>query len=109
MAGEIRVSIEQVKRNISELVNRVAYGGKRVVLTSRGKAKAVLVGMAEYERLKRREGEERQAGWQAWLAQSDELAREILGRRGGEPLDVDEIWQAARADLEARDERLLGD
>lgn len=36
------VSIGQMKRDISELVNRVAYQGERVILTSRGRPKAVL-------------------------------------------------------------------
>ena len=30
----IHVSIGRVKRDISDLVNRVAYGGERIVLTS---------------------------------------------------------------------------
>jgi hypothetical protein len=34
------VSIGQVKRDISELVNRVSYAGERIILTSRGKPKA---------------------------------------------------------------------
>jgi prevent-host-death family protein len=46
-----QISIGQVKRDISELINRVAYGGERIVLTSRGKAKAALVSMADYEEL----------------------------------------------------------
>jgi prevent-host-death family protein len=45
----LQVSIGQVKRDISELVNKVAYGGERIVLTSRGKPKAVLVSMSDYE------------------------------------------------------------
>jgi prevent-host-death family protein len=69
--AETKVAIGQVKRDISELVNRVAYGGEKIVLTSRGKPKAALVGM-------------------------------------GQPLDVDALWQAARADLETRDEHILG-
>ena len=36
------VSIGQVKRDISELVNRVSYAGERIILTSRGKPKAAL-------------------------------------------------------------------
>jgi prevent-host-death family protein len=47
----LQVSIGQVKRDISELVNRVAYGGERVVLTSRGKPKAVLISIADYEQM----------------------------------------------------------
>ncbi len=34
-----QVSIGQVKRDISELVNRVTYAGEHIVLTSRGKPK----------------------------------------------------------------------
>jgi len=37
---ETNISIGQVKRDISELVNRVAYGKERIILTSRGKPKA---------------------------------------------------------------------
>jgi prevent-host-death family protein len=47
----VQISIGQVKRDISELVNRVAYGGERIVLTSRGKPKAVLVSMSDYEHI----------------------------------------------------------
>ena len=108
MTEGVRVSIGRVKRDISELVNRVANGGERVVLTSRGKAKAVLISVPEYERLRQRDVSESQASWRAWLAQSDRLAQGILERRQGEPLPVDELWQAARADLEERDERILG-
>jgi len=46
--------------------------------------------------------------WQAWLAESERLAADILKRREGAPLDVDALWRAARADLEARDYRITG-
>ena len=105
---ETRVAIGQVKRDISELVNRVAYGGERIVLTSRGKPKAALVSMADYERLQQEQANYRLAHWQAWVAESAKLTAEILARREGQPLDVDALWQAARADLEARDEHIPG-
>ena len=105
---ETSVAIGQVKRNISELVNRVAYGGERVLLASRGKPKAALVSIADYERLQREQVNERLAHWQAWVAESDKLTAEILARREGKLLDVDALWQAALADLEARDEQTLG-
>ena len=101
--AETKVTIGQIKRDISELINRVAYGGERVILTSRGKPKAALVSMADYERLQQEQASERLAHWQAWMTESDKLAAEILARREGQPLDVDALWQAARADLEARD------
>ena len=106
--AETKVAIGQVKRDISELVNRVAYGGERVILTSRGKPKAALVSIADYERLQQEQSKSRLVHWQAWVAESEKLTAEILARREGEPLDVDALWQAARADLEARDEQIPG-
>ena len=106
---EIQVSIGTVKRDISELVNRVAYGGERIVLTSRGKPKAALVSVEDYRRLEEGNAVARMTRWEAWLAANRELAQEILARRGGEPLDVDELWKAAREELEMRDARFIGD
>jgi prevent-host-death family protein len=108
MMPEIRVAIGQVKRDLSDLVNRVAYGGERILLTSRGKPKAALVSFEDYQRLEQERATQDLARWQAWLAESEKLAADILERRGGVPLDVDALWQAARADLEARDDKVLG-
>jgi hypothetical protein len=44
--------------------------------------------------------------WQAWLAECEKLSADILERRGGEPLDMEALWRAARADLEARDDSI---
>ena len=61
-----RVSIDRLKKDISELVNRVAYGGERFILTSRGKPKAALVSVGDFERLE--SGlDDRSARWQSWL------------------------------------------
>ncbi len=101
------VSIGEVKRDISELVNRVAYGGERIVLTSRGKPKAVLVSVEDCERLQAEEKQRDLAHWQAWLSKAESLSQEILHRRNGEPLDLDWVAQAAKADLEARHDELF--
>jgi prevent-host-death family protein len=103
-----RVSIGQVKRDISDLVNRVAYGGERIILTSRGKLKAALVSLEDYERLEQELVDQSVTRWQAWLAESEDLTTDILEDRHGEPLDVDALWEAARADLEARDDQTIG-
>lgn len=108
---EAHVSIGQVKRDISELVNRVAYGRERIVLTSRGKPKAVLVSLADYERLQLDSGGERGdrlARWEDFLAKSRALSEKILARRGGEPLDVARIWEDTKAEIEERDARRFG-
>jgi prevent-host-death family protein len=103
------VSIGQVKRDISELANRVAFGGERIVLTSRGKPKAALVSIADYERLEQEKAEEQEAAFDQWLQRRDKLVADILERRGGEPIDMDKIWEEAHADLEKRHDFLLGD
>ena len=80
MSDTTQVSIGQVKRDISDLVNRVAYAHERIVLTSRGKPKAVLVSMDDYARLEAMTD----AGpvhWQNWLDEHDKLTAEILARR----------------------------
>ena len=96
------VPIGEVKRDISELVNRVAYGGERIVLTSRGKPKAVLISIEDYERLQAQGQSDAGRQWEAWLAEAQQLSAKILARRQGEPLDVEQIEQAAKADLEGR-------
>jgi prevent-host-death family protein len=101
------VSIGTVKRDISELVNRVAYGGERIILTSRGKPKAAIVSIEDYEKLERTDSETRKAHMEAWLKRSAELSEQILARRGGKLIDVDAILKADRADLEERDDRLI--
>ena len=96
----IQVSIGQVKRDISELINRVAYQGERVVLTSRGRPKAVLVSLEDYARLQ--EAEKSLASRASWLADAQALAERIRQRRGDQDIDVDTLIQS---DHEERDTR----
>jgi prevent-host-death family protein len=103
-----RVSIGQVKRDISDLVNRVAYGSERIVLTSRGKPKAALVSIEDCQRLEQDQIDQARVRWQVWQAESQALAADILERRGGEPMDLDGLWEDVRADREARDDQVIG-
>jgi prevent-host-death family protein len=104
-----KVSIGRVKRDISELVNRVAFGKERIVLTSRGRPKAVIVGLDDYARLKNDEADERLAGWQDWLANNRRLSADIMEESDGDLFNVDELWAEFRSDLETRHEFLLDD
>jgi prevent-host-death family protein len=97
-----QISIGQVKRDISELVNRVAYGEERIVLTSRGKPKAAIVSMEDFARLADEQRQRRLQQWRLWRAENQNLNEAILARRQHQPVDVDAIWEASRADLEAR-------
>ena len=94
-----QVSIGQVERDFSELINRVTYAGEHIVLTSRGKPKDALVNMQDYERLFK--SENRSADIQKWLAETRAFSISIEKRRG-KPIDVDAILEASRSDLETR-------
>ena len=102
MGTEVQIAIGQVRRDISELVNRVAYGGERVILTSRGRPKAVLVSLDDLEKLRDREKGQRQSAWQEWKKESARLNQIILAETKGVPPDIDQLLEAARADREER-------
>jgi len=106
--NETQVSIGQVKRDISELVNRVAYGRERIVLTSRGKPKAALISLDDYKYLQLFQAKEERDHWEKWLSGVEELGREIVADRSGKPIDMDELWAEVLADREKRDDRNLG-
>lgn len=46
-----QVSTAEAKQRLSELINRVYYGQRRVVITSRGKPKVVIVSLREMDDL----------------------------------------------------------
>jgi prevent-host-death family protein len=102
------IPIGQVKRDISTLVNRVAYRGERIILTSRGKPKAALISIEDYERLQERQADDNMARWQAWLAQTDALVAEVLARRGGATISVDDLVRQEREELEERSGWIAG-
>lgn len=47
----MNVSIADIRDRLADAINRVAYGGERVVLERRGKAVAVLVSVEDAETL----------------------------------------------------------
>jgi prevent-host-death family protein len=47
----VNVSISAIRDNLADALNRVAYGGERVILERRGKAVAVLVSMEDFQLL----------------------------------------------------------
>lgn len=109
MMSEDTVSIGQVKRDISDLVNRVAYRGDRILLTSRGKPKAVLISVADYERLKRQESDPQLTYWNQWLLRAEDLSLAIRERRHGEYVAIDALEQVEESELDRRDDEHLAE
>ena len=79
------VSISEIKRDVSAIVNRVAFGGERIVLTSRGRPKAALVSIDDLERLRELDADvvARRARRKAALDQARAVREKIAARVGG--------------------------
>lgn len=54
------------------------------------------------------EREQRLSAWQEWLKESERLNRLILAETKGEPININLMLEASRADLEERDARISG-
>ena len=76
-----KASIVEARNTLSALINKVAYGGVRVTLESRGKPKAVLVSLEDLEKLKRLDEEGQGEGAARTLARARSLRERIYARR----------------------------
>ena len=63
-----RINSTRLRRDTADLLNRVGYGGERIIITSSGKERAALVSVSDLERLLR-------------LPQSEGEPQEIAARR----------------------------
>jgi prevent-host-death family protein len=86
--GDTIVGVAKAKNEFSEIINRAAYGGERIVIGSRGKPKAAVISIADLQKLEAFEQKQAQtqADQYAVLARAAALREEISRRRGGEPL-----------------------
>jgi prevent-host-death family protein len=103
------IGIADLKQGISAIINRVAFGGERIVLTSRGKPKAALVTMEDLDVLESLgtpahppSRTERSAA----LTMAQTIREMTLARRGGVPFsDVGDDLHRLR---EERDREVAG-
>lgn len=102
------VNVVEARRNLSELITRVAYGGSRVVVKRRGRPLAALISAQDLAKLEawEREHDRAQARRAAALAQARAVREAILAEREGELLpDSAELIRSTRE--ERADEHLL--
>lgn len=99
---EIKITIEQAEREFFEIIQRVAAGNERIVFTSQGKPKAALVSMEDYQALQSLETPD-QTRLRTWMQATQALASEILEKRDNIMVDVGNILDESRNDLEDRD------
>jgi len=73
------VSLAEARDRLSALVNDAAHGGQRIVLSSRGRPKAALIGIADLERLERAvaEGRTIEVEMLRWIERVEETLRTL--------------------------------
>jgi prevent-host-death family protein len=82
-----RVSVAEARRNLAELITRVGFGGKRVVIERHGKPVLALISYADLLRLQAlEESEAPREGWRLALEQARAASARILSERKGEYL-----------------------
>lgn len=97
------MNVVEARRNFSELVTRVAYGGSRVIVERRGRPLAALISARDLARLEawEREHDTAQDRRAAALAQARAVRDAILAERGGELLpDSADLIRAIREERE---------
>lgn len=97
------VTLTALKHRLGEIVNRVAYRGDRIVLLSRGKARAALISLEDLHRLEALEqAEQQQVYFQRQEALLDEARalRERMARAGESTDSVETLGQIRQERLD---------
>ena len=90
-----RIGIAKAAKQLSELINRVAYGGERFVLTSRGRPKAALIPLEDLGVLEERDLSKRLAALEKAKAVSERIRTEKEAK-GVQDVDSVEILRELR-------------
>ncbi len=92
--------------DLARLVDQVAEEHSRIIVTRDGEPKAALVSLEDFARLTK-ESEATKAkkkmNWNEWLEGTRQLREDILASRGGQSIDLDQLIQDMRDELEERD------
>ena len=104
--ADTQISMSEARQQLARLVNRVAYGGERIVLEAHGEPKAALVSIEDLERL-RAEPAVRPSPTE--VLQRLAALRERIGQRmEAAGIHPEESTEAIRQIREERDDEILG-
>ena len=102
----LETSVSELKRELSSLINRAAFGKERIVILSRGRPKAALIGMEDLRML---ESLNQQELYQAQRMAALEAARAVraqVAAQAGGPLpdstpDLQELRETRANELDS--------
>src|SRR5437762_385420 len=84
-----RISATEIREDLSSIVNRVAYGGERIILDRRGKGIAAIVSMDDLRRLEDMEESH-------WAAEADKALADAR-RKGERPIPFEQVEKGLNA------------
>ena len=68
-------SISELKRDLSTIINRASYGKERIIIVSRGRAKAAIIGMEDLRQLESLQSKEQRAARRMTALETARAAR----------------------------------
>lgn len=102
----LKISVSELKRDLSGIINRAAYGKQRVIIVSRGKPKAAMISIEDLRLLETlHQKKNRQTRQMATLEAARAVRAEIAEQVGGPLPDSVEILRQLR---EERVDEILG-
>ena len=81
-----KISISELKRDLSGIINQAAYGKQRIVIGSRGKPKAAVIGMEDLHLLESLSQERSLQGKQMSALDAARMVRAEIAACAGGPL-----------------------
>ncbi len=104
--ADTQISMSEARQQLARLVNRVAYGGERIVLEAHGEPKAALVSIEDLERL-RAEPAMRPSSSDV-LQRAAALRERIRAWQEAHNVQPEDSTETIRQMREERDDEILG-
>jgi len=102
----LETSVSELKRELSNLINQAAYGKERIVILSRGRPKAALIGIEDLRVLESLNQQELRQAQRMTALEAARAVRAQVATRAGGPLpdstpDLQELRETRANELDS--------
>jgi prevent-host-death family protein len=102
----VETSISELKRDLSTIINRASYGRERIIIVSRGRPKAAIIGLDDLHRLESLQAAEQLQAERLTALEAARAVRAQSAAYAGGPLpdsvqDLRELREERADDLDA--------